>query len=239
MVAGPNGSGKSTLFDYLEKRGDLPLGYCFNPDHLERQVRETGELDFVAWGIAPNEAELLTFLQKHPLASRATQPVEVKVNGDKLLVEAASSGGYLIAMLGDYMRRQWIATRQTFTFETVMSHPDKVELLRTARAAGYRTYLYFVCTDRPRINAQRVAQRAALGGHDVPADKIASRYDATLRLLPDAIRQSDRAYLFDNSGAEHQMIAEFERAKVKSIEADLPGWFVRTVLAQSDLMIGA
>lgn len=63
-----------------------------------------------------------------------------------------------------------LKVRQTFTFETVMSHPGKVALLQQAQQAGYRTYLYYVATD-PEINVSRVANRVALKGHDVPSEK--------------------------------------------------------------------
>lgn len=35
-----------------------------------------------------------------------------------------------------------------------------------------RTYLYFVATDSPEINIQRVANRVEERSHDVPKDKI-------------------------------------------------------------------
>jgi predicted ABC-type ATPase len=81
-----------------------------------------------------------------------------------------------------------------------MSHHSKVDLLAQAQAAGYRTYLYFVATDDPVINISRVKSRVKLGGHNVPEDKIAERYHRSLELLMDAIRHTNRAYVFDNSG---------------------------------------
>jgi predicted ABC-type ATPase len=55
-----------------------------------------------------------------------------------------------------------MAREESFTFETVMSHPDRVEALEGAQSRGYRTYLYFVCTDNIDINAGRIAARVAL-----------------------------------------------------------------------------
>jgi predicted ABC-type ATPase len=72
------------------------------------------------------------------------------------------------------------------------------------------------------------------GGHAVPADKIEPRYWRSLDLLPDAISNSSRAYLFDNSGQEHRLIAEFEDARLISISPNLPGWFVKAVLNRKD-----
>lgn len=99
----------------------------------------------------------------------------------------------------DAMRNECMDRRMSFSFETVMSHPSKVEVLRRTRALGYFNVLYFVATTNPRLNVERVRQRVALGGHPVPEDRIVERYGRTMSLLPDAIAQCDRAVLFDNS----------------------------------------
>jgi len=72
-----------------------------------------------------------------------------------------------------------LAQQISFTFETVMSHCSKIDILMQAQATGYRTYLYFVATDDSTINISRVRNRVKLGGHDVPADKIEARYYRT------------------------------------------------------------
>jgi predicted ABC-type ATPase len=140
-----------------------------------------------------------------------------------------------VAVLCDLLRRRWAATGQTFTFETVMSSADKLDLLREANRAGYRTYLYFVCTNDPMINRARIVNRVSEGGHDVPADKIAARYERSLNLLPDAIALCSRSYLFDNSEQSHRFIAEFEGGKLLRITEPLPPWFVKSSLSRNAL----
>ena len=87
----------------------------------------------------------------------------------------------------------------SFSFETVMSAEDKVELLRDARSCGYRTYLYFVATENPTINIHRVRTQVVAGGHNVPEVKIISRYYRSSELLKWAIPYTNRAFLFDAS----------------------------------------
>jgi predicted ABC-type ATPase len=99
----------------------------------------------------------------------------------------------------DRIRDQCLRERRSFSFETVMSHPSKVELLQRAKDLGFGVTLYFVSTQDPRINVNRVERRVALGGHDVPADRIVARYQRTMEMLPAAIDVADRAHLFDNS----------------------------------------
>jgi predicted ABC-type ATPase len=80
------------------------------------------------------------------------------------------------------------------------------------------------------INTARIASRVAQGGHDVSADVIGDRYRRSLALLPSAIRRSTRAYVFDNSGKEHRLIAEYLDARLVKVADDLPQWFVDAVL---------
>ena len=116
-----------------------------------------------------------------------------------------------------------------------MSHQSKVDLLAQAQAAGYRTYLYFVATDDPAINVSRVQNRVQLKGHDVPRDKIETRYHRSLGLLMDAIRHSNRAYVFDNSGdstdGKQTWLAEITEGKQLELKTNkIPSWFKKAVL---------
>ena len=114
-----------------------------------------------------------------------------------------------------------------------MSHSSKIKLLERGRILGFRTYLYFIATDDPLININRVKLRVAQGGHSVPKDKIVSRYYRSLDLLMDAIRQTDRTYIFDNSsdGSEHTWIAEITHGSILEMKTGSePAWFRRSVL---------
>jgi len=101
--------------------------------------------------------------------------------------------------LADLARERCLAERISFSFETVMSHPSKLEFMSRARDAGYVVELFFVCTSDPAINVVRVRHRVHFGGHDVPQDRIFARYRRTLDLLPRAAVLSHRVRLFDNT----------------------------------------
>jgi predicted ABC-type ATPase len=111
-----------------------------------------------------------------------------------------------------------------------MSSADKVTFLKKAQQRGFRTYLYYVATEDPVINISRVRNRVRLGGHPVPEDKIVSRYGRSLGLLADAIRYTNRAYIFDNSRRQHIWLAEVTDGKVLEMKSDsMPVWFKRAV----------
>lgn len=89
--------------------------------------------------------------------------------------------------------------RQNILYETVFSHPSKLDLIRRARYLGYFIRLFFICTQSPRINVDRVAERFAKGGHTVPGKKIGERYNRALMYGAEAMRLVQRGYLYDNS----------------------------------------
>jgi len=104
-------------------------------------------------------------------------------------------------IIADRRRDACIEAKRSFSFETVMSHPSKIDILVRAKAAGFLVQLFFVGTDDPQTNIERVSLRVAQGGHDVPLDRIVPRWNRTMALLSSAIKASDRSFLFDNSAA--------------------------------------
>ena len=234
VIAGPNGSGKSTILGELDPAW---IGVYVNADDLQAQLN-AGQVDLQAlYGIPAQpqlEARLRDALGTSPLLLRAGLggvAGRVRLAGTSLAVDPAQVNAYVAAALADFIRRELLAAGESFTFETVMSSPDKVAFMREARAAGYRTYLYFVATADPSINVERVQLRVAQGGHDVPEDKIRERYARSIALLAPASEASDRAYVFDNSGEQHILVAEItnDEEMIRRVD-DVPAWFAATEL---------
>ena len=53
------------------------------------------------------------------------------------------------------------------------------------------------------INVLRVKSRVEAGGHDVPEDKIVTRYDRALNLVKELVKLWDVCHIYDNSGNRH------------------------------------
>lgn len=126
------------------------------------------------------------------------------INPDDIVDELAGSYDDRVRQaqtIADRRREACIEAKRSFSFETVMSHPSKIDILVRAKAAGFFVQLFFVGTDDPRTNIERVALRVAQGGHDVPLDRIEPRWVRTMGLLHRAIKASDLSFLFDNSAA--------------------------------------
>lgn len=59
--------------------------------------------------------------------------------------------------------------------------------------------------------------------------KIRNRYKRSLDNLLEAISLSDRAYLFDNSYSQPQLIAEAENNLIESYREFIPNWYQQYV----------
>ena len=226
MFAGPNGSGKSTIKEML-----LPewLGIYVNADEIEKTIRRDGLLDLSCFEVVASGAELRAFLQSSTLLAKAElveQAHQLQLIDGQIQFGTIEVNSYFASVLADFIRHKLLESGTSFTFETVMSSPDKVAFLQKAQQAGFRTYLYYVATEDPEINIDRVRHRVAMGGHPVPEDKIISRYARSLDLLFDAVTYTDRAYIFDNSSHEHVWIAEVTGGEEVEMKTDqMPVWF--------------
>ncbi len=232
MLAGPNGSGKSFLVPSLAT--EVNLGVIVNADEIEARLkaqhrRRTRVLNLHDWKLMLTQQDLDAFLQAEEATKQTTlaqqQMQKLRIEENVLLFTAVKIDSYLASRVAEFLRYSLLAARQSFTFETVMSHPSKLAFLRDAQAAGFRTYLYFVATEDPEINVGRVRARVQKKGHDVARDKIISRYARTLDYLFDAVRLVNRAFIFDNSYAAPQLVAEVEEGKrVEFKTATIPAW---------------
>ena len=85
----------------------------------------------------------------------------------------------------------------------------------------------------PEKNIQRVRERFAQGGHDVPDEDIRRRYERSLENLPAALRLANEAWIYDNSGDEPLMVLETRGGVVVSRSQDEPAWVTRVTEALS------
>ncbi len=149
------------------------------------------------------------------------------MNAD-LLAAATGLPPYDAAKAVEALRAQFIAEKQSFIFETVLSDPvgDKVRFLAEAAKADYEVVLCFIGLSSPELSRDRVAMRVLRGGHDVPEQKLKDRYPRTLNNLRLAIQTLPHVLVFDNSEAAvpFQLIAEFDFGNVTSMRQPPPTW---------------
>jgi predicted ABC-type ATPase len=92
--------------------------------------------------------------------------------------------------------------------ETVLSTGKYRRLVDKAKSLGFAVWMVYVVLDSPERNIQRVRLRVSKGGHDVPDEKVRSRYTRSLQQFPWFLDKADAAWIYDNSGAEPRRIGE-------------------------------
>lgn len=103
------------------------------------------------------------------------------------------------ALKAEELREKMLENSEDFTFETVLSTDRNLKLLRKAKEKGYFVRGIYVLTSSPDINVMRVQVRESLGGHGVPEDKIRSRYEKALKLIPELVQVCDILHIYDNT----------------------------------------
>lgn len=234
MLAGPNGSGKSTLAAQLSSDYAVNLYRFLNADLLFAEVEQSHQ---TACPFSIDNAELMQFVARSTYPREYKRPFdagEIFIDEEDYLHFSANGiNSYSVAIAADFFKEQYLKHRISFSFETVFSHPAKIDILRRAQAAGFKTYMYFIATENPVINVNRIRERVALGGHDVPEEKTRSRYLRCMEQVRYALPYLNRAYFFDNSTEQSLYLAEYESEVGFTLHSELlPSWFRRFVLGE-------
>lgn len=127
--------------------------------------------------------------------------------------------------------REYLRNGLSFVIETTLSGSGNLETMKTARERGFVVWLVYICVGNPEKNIQRVRQRFAQGGHDVPDEDIRRRYERSLENLPAALRLANDAWLYDNSGDEPRLVLETREGIVVWRAEDEPAWVARALEA--------
>ena len=130
--------------------------------------------------------------------TRMAKTVGVYINADDIKRTTLCSD-MEAAVKAEELREQMLCQNKDFTFETVLSTDRNLKLLQKAKDQGYFVRGIYVLTADADINVARVNAREALGGHGVPEDKIRSRYEKALKLIPRLVDVCDILHIYDNS----------------------------------------
>lgn len=155
------------------------------------------------------------------------------INADEIAItldrENAEKVSYRAAKIAEQLRDDLLAQGTSFCFETVFSHPSKIDFIAAAKAQGYEVIMVFVHLDNNELNQARVAQRVDEGGHSVPIDKIISRIPRTLEQVHRAIPLADETYILDNSLIDNpfRQVAVIKQGALHIKMKALPEWAKR------------
>jgi predicted ABC-type ATPase len=236
IFAGPNGSGKSTLFESFSKKYDA--GYFLNADLIENELSTKGFIDLNEFNLNLTQEDLELFYKSDRAISlinkshQDNHEINISIKENIIVDVKKQTHSYEGSLISSFLRHHFQEKGVDYSFETVMSHPSKVQEIIEAKEKGYKAYMYFICIDDPEVNISRVENRVKKGGHNVAHKKISSRYYNALENLILMIENVDKCYLFDNSSEEFKLVAKISDNNLKlEVEPDeLPNWFIRYVL---------
>lgn len=208
-----------------------------NADDIEQTLSQNHSLSLVDFGFAFDTEQVQRHFQRSTFSPTKLANKNLwenfTVDSERLIVSRTLSiNSYIAADLAEFLRQNLVSASLSFSFETVMSDPKKIDFLKSAKKSGYRVYLYYFSTKDPMINISRVSLRMAQHGHAVDPKIIESRYYRSLENLKEAVMVSDRAYVFDNSGTVSILIAEINEGKhVHVIDPEnVPEWFIKYLI---------
>ena len=128
-------------------------------------------------------------------------------------------------------RGELLRAGASISYETVMSHESHLDFMRATLDRGYDVHLYFIGTEDAAINIDRVADRVAKGGHDVPENRTIGRYRTVMRkALPAALLLASYAEFYDNSSEYPIAVAKLRDGRLELLTKELPSWIERYLL---------
>lgn len=143
----------------------------------------------------------------------------VVVDVDKL---TASVGGDILR--GGKMAlariRDCLVRGVSFTQETTLSG---FSTAKRASQAGYYIRLYYVGLDTLEESLDRIQNRVAHGGHDIPPEVVAHRFERRWHCVADVLPYCDEAVFYDNYNG-FTVVAEYRNGEL-SLRGDYcPQW---------------
>lgn len=139
------------------------------------------------------------------------------------------------AQIAEKQREEHLAQGDNFCFETVMSTDRNLNLLKRAKEKGYFIRCYYILTADPMINVFRVYNRVLSGGHDVPKDKIISRYERALALVGEVVAVSDICHIYDNSSDRPFRI--FKKRKTENFYEENMDWKLTNIQSLTNVKV--
>lgn len=161
------------------------------------------------------------------------EPLGMKfVNADLIAADMSNSDSedlsYVAGRVAEQLRNDLLKNGASFCFETVFSHPSKIDFIAEAKALGFEVILVFIHLNTDELNQARVAQRVSEGGHSVPAEKIISRIPRTLGHIRTVLPLTDQTQIYDNSSLSQPFVsvAHLSENQITQKLDPLPEWAV-------------
>ena len=159
------------------------------------------------------------------------QPLSMPfVNADiiarELYPDAPEAHSYDAARIAEEIRYGLLSEGRSFCFETVFSHPSKIDFVAHAKTLGYQVILVFIHLASAELNKARISQRLESGGHHVPDEKVEQRIPRLLKHIKTVIPLCDQVHVLDNSSAGNPFkpVMVIRDGNIEVQQSTVPGW---------------
>ena len=141
----------------------------------------------------PNEGNTINFVNADLIAKGLSpfDPAKTNLMAGKIMLQRLD---------------ELVLHSQDFAFETTLSGTSYINRIKYWRSLGYQVHLTFLHLPNADLAKERVAQRVAEGGHDIPNDTIERRYVRGLENLDSYKEVVDQWVVYDNSGDNLEFI---------------------------------
>ncbi|MEH6503333.1 MAG: AAA family ATPase [Cycloclasticus sp.] len=152
--------------------------------------------------------------------------INADILAKQLFQDEAVERSYEAAKIAESMRLDLLNEGRTFCFETVFSHPSKIDFVAKAKTLGYEIVLVYIHLETAALNQARVSQRVSEGGHQVPDEKVISRIPRVMENIKQVFPLCDYSYILDNSRLDNpfQQIAAIKNGQTNCNKKHLPLW---------------
>jgi len=113
-------------------------------------------------------------------------------NPESVAIEA---GRLMLQRIEDLLSKE-----ESFSIETTLATKSYINLVRRAQEKGYTVRLLFFWLNSPDLALQRIAERVAKGGHNIPEPIVRRRYVTGIsNLFRFFMNEVDSWEIYDNS----------------------------------------
>ena len=116
------------------------------------------------------------------------------------------------------------------TQETTLSGGYPKRLAKRAKEAGYDVRLYYVGLDSLPEALQRIQNRVATGGHDIPRQDVERRFARRFEDVAKVLPYCDEAKFFDNDNG-FVLVAEYRNGELLPVGEARPAWLCELLKA--------
>lgn len=178
------------------------------------------------WVLAGGNGAGKSTFYHHYLEPKDIPFINADILAKQIFPQSPERHSYDAAIIAAQMRNKLLLDGNTFCFETVFSHPSKIDFVAQAKTLGYEIIFVYIHLENTALNQARVAQRVAEGGHNVPKEKVISRIPRVQKLVRQTLPLCNRVYVLDNSRTDNpfRQIAEIQNAKIKKLMTSVPKW---------------